>query len=119
DSLVTVALVDGENVTITYTDTRAATVTLVKNTIGGDDSFDFDGTGLLPPDVDLNTVGGTANQVFTFTDLPAAGQAASITELLGNLPPGWPFTNLQVTGDDDSVISNQTATLNVEPGEDI
>jgi uncharacterized protein YndB with AHSA1/START domain len=117
--LATLNVQEGENITVTYTNTRAATVTLVKNSIGGDATFDFDGTGGLPADVDLTTVGGTASQVFTFNTLPTGGQAASITELLANLPAGWNFTSLQVTGDDDAIISNQTATLNIEPGENI
>ncbi len=110
---------EGEIITVTYTNTRVATVTLVKNSIGGNDTFDFDGTGGLPTDIDITTVGGTGSQVFTFNTLPAGGQAASVTELLANLPAGWNFTNLQVTGDDDFVINNQTATLNIEPGENI
>ena len=109
----------GENIVITYTNTKQATVRVVKNTIGGDDSFDFDGTGLLPADLDITTAGGTGSSTFTFNNLPAGGSAASVTELLANLPAGWNFTNLQVTGDDDSSVVNQTATLNVEPGENI
>jgi hypothetical protein len=108
-----------ENITVTFTNTKDATVTLVKNALGGDATFDFDGTGLLPGDLDVTTVGGTGSQVFTFNNLPVGGQAASITELLANLPAGWNFTNLQVAGDDDSSVVNETATLNVEPGENI
>src|SRR5262249_2304071 len=110
----------GESIVVTYTDTKDATVQVVKNTIGGNDTFDFDGTGLLPTDLDITTIGGTGSSpVFTFPGLPANGEAASITELLANLPAGWTFSNLQVSGADDSLITATTATLNVEPGENI
>ena len=43
DSLVTVALVNGENVTITYTDTKLGSLTLVKDAVPNDaQDFTFD-----------------------------------------------------------------------------
>jgi plastocyanin len=59
----------GETVTCTFTNEKLASITLVKNTVGGNGDFDFDATGTgLPTDIDLTTVAGTASQTFENLD---------------------------------------------------
>lgn len=59
----------GEVVTCIFTNTKLAKITLIKNTIGGDGTFDFVMTGnTLPLSAQLTTLAGTANQVFTNID---------------------------------------------------
>ncbi len=83
----------GETVTCTFTNEKLASITLVKNTIGGDADFDFDGTGAgLPADIDLSTVAGTATQTFDNLD---PDNTYSITE---NVPAGWVLTGASCTG---------------------
>ena len=78
----------GETVTCTFTNKKLATITLVKNTVGGNGSFDFDATGIgLPTDIDLTTVAGVASQSFTNLD------PDNIYSILENVPAGWNLTS--------------------------
>src|SRR5262249_38081995 len=115
----------GETIVVTYTDTLGATVRVVKNTIGGNDRFNFATTTVLvgqsspaiPKPFSITTAVGTgSSSTFTFSGLPAGGASLNFSEIV---PAGWSFAQLQVSGDDDSVVINQTAMLNVEPGESI
>lgn len=59
----------GETVTCTFTNTKLAKITLVKNTVGGESTFNFTMSGqTLPASATLTTVAGTANQVFNDID---------------------------------------------------
>ncbi|OGM87387.1 hypothetical protein A2616_01265 [Candidatus Woesebacteria bacterium RIFOXYD1_FULL_33_11] len=91
----------GETVTCTFTNEKLASITLVKNTDGGDDSFDFDATGEgLPSDIDLTTVSGTASQTFINLD------PDNTYTLLENVPIGWDL--LSAVCDNDDSVSNIT-----------
>ncbi len=75
----------GETVTCTFTNQKLAKITLVKNTQGGNGTFDFVMTGTtLPSSAQLATTGGTANQVFSNID---PDNTYSITET--PVPAGW------------------------------
>src|SRR6185295_15351437 len=111
----------GESITVTFSNTKNATVQVVKNTIGGNATFTFDtagalngqGTPAVPDPVSITTVGGTgSSNVFTFTNLPAAGSSLSFDEIV---PAGWTFTGLQISGDPGSATAGDVATLNVSP----
>ncbi|MGW8185328.1 MAG: prealbumin-like fold domain-containing protein [Candidatus Moraniibacteriota bacterium] len=83
----------GENVTCTFVNEEYAKIILVKNTIGGDDTFDFDTTGDgLPADIDLTTVAGTVSQTFENLD---QDNTYSIAE---NTPASWNLTSAICTG---------------------
>ncbi|MBI4053828.1 MAG: hypothetical protein HY397_00695 [Candidatus Doudnabacteria bacterium] len=98
----------GETVTCTFTNEKLATIILVKNTFGGDDSFDFDATGTgLPADIDLTTIGGTASQ--TFNDLDP-DNTYTIAE---NVPGGWDLTSAVCTG------TNTPGSITPDAGETI
>src|SRR5207248_544049 len=93
----------GETITVIVSNTQQATVTVVKNSIGGNATFDFDGTGALPTDFDITTAGNTGSQKFVIAKPGLEGDSASVTEPLANLPAGWNFTSLVVTGDSGAV----------------
>ena len=105
----------GEAVVCTFTNTPLGSATIVKNTVGGDDTFDFTGT---PPfdGLQLTTVGGTASQDFTFqlTD----GQYL-VTEQ--PIPAGWSLTGLNCVedGDQDTTWVIPTATMEVQLAETV
>lgn len=124
--LASVTLEAGETIHIYYIDTKKATVTVVKNTVGGDGTFSFDASGTLngqgtpsvPDPLDITTSGGTgSSSTFVFSNLPSGGSSLIFDELAKT---GWDFTSLVITGGDaDDTKSGDVATLNVEPGENI
>ncbi len=79
----------GETVTCTFINEKLAKITLVKNTVGGNGTFDFVMTGdTLPGSAQFVTSGGTANQVFDNID---PDNTYSIAET--PIPSGWAKTN--------------------------
>ncbi len=98
----------GETVTCTFTNTKNGSLTLVKNTVGGNGEFDFDATGAgLPADIDLTTEAGTASQIFTNLD-PAV--TYTVTE---TVPAGWDLTS--ATCDNGEEIGS----INIDPGQNV
>ncbi len=90
----------GQNAACTITNTfvppTPGTVTIVKNTVGGDESFDFTGDF---GEFTLSTEGGTTNT--TFSDLSANTYAVTET-----VPDGWEQTSATCdNGDDPSAIT--------------
>ncbi|MEZ4663474.1 MAG: SdrD B-like domain-containing protein [Caldilineaceae bacterium] len=92
------------------------TITIVKNTVGGDGSFGFTSSNATLDDVHLTTVGGTASSaVMTFS-------AGSYT-LREDALVGWSLTGLTCTGDTDGGnvidLANRQVTIDLDDGEDI
>ena len=78
----------GETVTCTFVNEKLAKITLVKNTIGGDATFDFVMTGIgLIPSTQLTTVLGSNSEVFTDLD---PDNTYTINET--PIPAGWANT---------------------------
>src|SRR4029450_12408945 len=104
DSLVTVALVDGENVTITYTDTKLGSVTVVKDAVPNDaQDFTFDPSANLQAanfllDDDANAT--LSNQQAFSNLLPGTYSVQEIS-----IPAGWTLANIVVTGAVNSVVT--------------
>lgn len=92
DQAETVSDIDvasGETVTCTFTNVKLAKITLVKNTIGGNGTFDFVMTGTsLPLSAQLTTSGGTDSEIFNNID---PDNTYSITET--PIPAGWAKTS--------------------------
>lgn len=85
----------GKTVTCTFTNEKLAKIILVKNTIGGNGTFDFDATGTgLQADIDLTTVAGTESQTFENLD---PDNTYSIAE---NAPAGWTETGASCDNND-------------------
>jgi len=92
----------GETVTCTFVNEKLATINLVKNTVGGDDTFDFVMTGTgLPTSAQLITSGGTANQTFNNLD---PDNTYTITET--PIPAGW--ANTSAACDNGDPVDNIT-----------
>jgi len=84
----------GETVTCTFVNEKLATIILVKNTIGGNDTFDFVMTGSgLPSGTQLTTVGNTASTTFSNLD---PDNTYSIAET--PVPVGWDLISSSCTG---------------------
>ncbi len=84
-----IAVSPGETVTCTFVNEKLATIILVKNTVGGNDTFDFVMTGAgLPASAQLTTVGNTAQQTFGNLD---PDNSYSIDET--PVPAGWVKTD--------------------------
>ena len=97
----------GENVVITFTNSKLPTLKLNKVTEGGDATFRFD-TGIANfvtadgNDIDLTTDGGMA-----MTDVIALPVGTSIANVLEEGPPaGWELVGSETTGDvgDDDIL---------------
>jgi len=112
-------LAPGEDVTCTFTNSPLGSATIVKNTIGGDDTFDYVGTAPFDG-LQLTTVAGTAQQDYGF-QLDPANNPYGIQE--DPLPVGWSLTGLGCLedGDQDSSVdlANRSATINAQFGEQI
>jgi hypothetical protein len=113
--LTDIAVSPGETVVCTFTNTPLGSATIVKETIGGDGTFDF--TGTAPFDgLQLTTLEGTASQDFTFQLLD--GQYL-VTEQ--PVPAGWSLTGLDCVEDglQDSTWLIPTATMEVQLAETV
>ncbi|MEK7642426.1 MAG: hypothetical protein AAB392_01385 [Patescibacteria group bacterium] len=98
----------GEIVTCTFVNEELNKITLIKNTVGSDGTFDFTMTGdTLAPSAELTTVAGTKTQVFEDID---QDNEYTISE---TVPAGWVLTSATCTGDESP------ESITPEPGEDV
>lgn len=106
----TIALAAGENVTCTYTDTKRASITVVKNTVGGNGTFDFGGPGGA---FQITTSGGTGQVVLG----NLAPGSYSVSE---SVPAGWDLTNLAcVDPSGGTTTAGATASVGLAAGENV
>ncbi len=123
----------GEHVTCTFTNTKAATVTIVKDAIGGtgSENFTFTPNAALRTNSTPNPALNGANQ-FVLQDngtqtfevvVPATGDTYTVTEAA---LAGWRLTQIDCTDGDStdlgptaSGVSSNTANINVSPGESV
>ena len=91
----TISLQAGENVTCTFTNTKRGSITIAKNAVGGNGTFNYDSDPVLP--APANALGE-----FSITTLRGTGQALfsnvapgtyAVDELMPP-PAGWDFTSL-------------------------
>ena len=114
----------GENVVCTFTNTKHASLKVVKVTDPASDpqDFDFDLTGTgVGTDLDLDTDGGNAVLPSEQTYPLDAGQlgAKTVTE---SSTDGWVLTNLVCSGgdaDSSTSLANRKATLDIDAGENV
>ena len=96
-SLVTVALVAGENVTITYTDTKLGSLTVVKDAVPNRRS----GFHVRSPASNLQAANSwlwmTTPTPRCPTRRPSTAAAGSYTVQEISIPPGWSLTNIVVS----------------------
>ena len=105
----------------TFTNTKHASLTVVKETVPASDpqDFDFDLTGAgVPADLDLDTDAGNATlpSQDTFNLNAAQLGAHTVSE---SAVAGWSLTDLDCTGDADFTELGSTATLDIDAGETV
>jgi LPXTG-motif cell wall-anchored protein len=93
----------GETVTCTFTNTKRGSITIVKNTVGGDGTFNFTGNVGV---TSLSTSGGTASQ-------SANNLVPGSYNIAETVPTGWDLTS--ATCDDGSTPS----AISLSAGEDV
>ncbi|MBI4188891.1 MAG: hypothetical protein HY529_06760, partial [Chloroflexi bacterium] len=91
---------------------QPATIVVVKNTVGGDNTFNYSATGNgMPSSFNITTSGNSGNQTFAGLVAGSVGGSRSVTE---TVPAGWTQTGLVVTsalGTSTFSTSGNTATV--------
>ena len=104
-----VFLAAGETARCVFANTELGSVTIVKNAVGGDDTFNFGGDfGLFS----IATAGGTGSESFGNL-LPGT---YSVVE---GVPAGWDLVDLSCDNASTVDIGSATATINVAAGEHV
>lgn len=102
-SVDNISVSEGETVTCTFTNKELGTIVLVKDTLGGDGTFDFEMSGQsLPNSTQITTTDGSGSQTFNDID---PDDTYSINE---NDHEGWDLTSSSCTGTNtpDSITPN-------------
>jgi hypothetical protein len=97
-----VSVAANEAVTCTFTDTRQGSITIVKNTVGGNETFAFTGAQAFS----ILTTGGTGSNTTAF-----ASVVPGVYNVTETVPVGWNLTAL--TCSNGSTVNVGTATANV------
>ncbi len=117
-SLATLDVDAGDEISCTYTNAKDATLTVVKDAVPDDPqdfSFTTSGSGLGNFSLDDDTDAALPSSK-TFT-IPAADFGTKTVSETATT--GWTLSDATCLGDDDSSVSSQTATLDVDAGESI
>lgn len=104
--------------TVTFVAPPSGSITIVKSTTGGDDTFGFTSTVPGAAAFDLTTAGGSASRAFA----SLAPATYTFTEV--NLPTDWDLTSLTCTGDAGGTptvvnLATRTASVGLDDGESI
>ncbi len=108
ETIDSIDVASGEHITCTFTNQKLATITLIKNTVGGNGTFNFQFTGAgLPESSQVITSNNSGSTTFNNLD---PDLEYSINEVI---QPGWLLTNSECTG------SNTPGEITPNNGEDI
>jgi len=110
DTTANITIASGDAVDCTFTDTKRASLTIVKNTIGGDGTFSFSGA----QNFQLQTSGGTGQNATAFASVPPGTYA--VTELATT---GWSLTALTCSSGGVIDLGSATATVTLASGASI
>jgi hypothetical protein len=115
-----VSLAAGETVTCTYTDTFTSvgqgSITIVKNTVGGNDTFPFAASGVGVSGFSILTTGNPGSGSHLFTGLSAGTYTFQETPI----PASWSLTGLACvdpTNDSTVTLATGTASVSLAAGE--
>jgi hypothetical protein len=99
----------GETVTCIFTNRKLGQIVIIKNTTGGDSSFDLEMTGAtLPAGATLTTTAGTATETFLGID---PENTYSISEK-DPLPDGWSQTGVSCKNENNIVKNAASFQIN-------
>ncbi len=98
-----VAVAADEEVTCTFTNTRHGSITIVKNTVGGNGTFNYSGAQSFS----IATNAGTGSNSTAF-----ASVIPGVYNVTETVPPGW-WTLTGLTCSNGSTVNTGTATANV------
>jgi len=98
-------------VTCTYVNSAPGSITIVKNTAGGDGAFAFTGTGTGVSNFSITTVANTGNHGF------AGLSAGTYTFQETPIPAGWSLTGLNCTGNSTTTLATGTASVVLAAGD--
>jgi len=110
DTTVNITLASAGAADCTFTNTRRGSLTIVKNTIGGDGSFAFTGA----QDFQIQTASGTGQNTTAFASVAPGTYAVTET-----VPTGWSLTALTCSNASATSLANATATVTIAPGESV
>jgi len=114
-TLTDINLRSGEQVTCTFNNVRQGTISIVKETLGGDGLFDYT-TDLPGGNFSLSATGGSSPPK-AFADV--APGSYTVTEIL---PAGWDLTDLECNDPDGGTswdVATGIVTMDVDAGETI
>ena len=111
---VALTVVAGTNIACTFTNARRGSLTIRKNTLGGDATFGFTSSNPALPNFQLTTSGGTASSSPGI--LPSGTYV--VTETVAD---GWTLSSVACTGGNSTAtnVANRTATINLVAGETV
>src|SRR3990170_3743491 len=107
ETIGSIDLEPGETVTCTFENEKAGSIVIVKNTLGGNGTFDFTSTTLTPGAFSLTTVGNTASKTFSDLDVDPTYDVSE------TVPAGWELNS--ATCDNGETIGS----IDLEPGETV
>ena len=119
---LSVTLVAGADYTCTYTNVRDAQITIVKTSIGGDNTFGFTtaGTGnAVEPTPSITTTSGVGSSSFA-VPFATGVTTRTVTITESTLPAGWVPTGITCTnaaGTTIGTVALPAVTLSVVPGD--
>jgi hypothetical protein len=99
------------NVTCTYVNSAPGSITIVKNTVGGNGAFPFTATGTGVSNFSITTVGNTGSH--PFTGLSAGTYVFQETPI----PAGWSLTGLSCSGNSTTTLATGIASVTLAAGD--
>ena len=105
----------GETVTCTFTNQREGDITIVKNTVGSDSTFNFTTSSLPGGNFNITTTGNTGSVNFS-------GLQPGAFDVAEAIPVGWQLTGLACVDPNGNTVADAdagSATINLDPGESI
>ncbi len=110
DSTVNVTITAGQTVACTFTNTRRGSITIAKQTVGADGTFNFIGAQAFQ----VSTSAGTGQNTTTF-----ASVAPGTYSVIETVPTGWKLTGLTCSNGSTTSVATGTASVSVGAGENV
>jgi hypothetical protein len=107
---VNITVASGGAADCTFTNTRRGSLTIVKNTVGGDGSFAFTGA----KDFQIQTASGTGQNATAFASVAPGNYTVTET-----VPTGWSLTALTCSNGSATSLANATASVTIAAGESV